>query len=385
MKTIAGERAGDGDVGTKLSGGEGAEKVVNTKEGFGQESKTAPARSLIRAEEIAEGSVPISVYRRYAVACGGLASWVGVFGLHAITEVGIVSPSVWLSVWASELLGFSGSMNLTIYLACTAVAIIGHPLRRFSLYPVMRVGCTSLHSSLLRSVSSGTMAFFDTTPHGRLLNRFSQDLNRIDEDLEVNVVYFLNRSCTVLSTIAVMVYTQWQMLFPLAICGYLYYRLMVFYTAANRCIRRHESVANSPVLTTLSNILSGRWTIQAYGVGPPLLQAGLQRLDHLFSCMYTRTTGQHWLAVRVELLSNIVISAVAFVAIVTLKWSGGDVPASRVGLLSLSMTMAMKVSLLLNDTITLAAQAEADMNSVERVLHYTDNIEHESTQKDIAA
>ncbi|KPA78920.1 putative mitochondrial p-glycoprotein e [Leptomonas pyrrhocoris] len=353
--------------------------------GTAAEADVSSTGALITAEEMAEGSVPLSIYRRYAIACGGVASWMGIFGLHAATEVGMVLPSLWLSLWASGAVGWSETTNLKVYLACTAVAIIGHPLRRYCTYRVLRVGCATLHSSVLRSVSSGTMAFFDTTPHGRLLNRFSQDLSRIDDDLEVNVIYFLNRSCTVLSSLLVMVYTQWQVLLPLVMCSYLYYRLMVFYTAANRSIRRHENIANSPVLSTLGSILSGRWTIHAYGVGHPLLQSGLQRLDHLFSCIYMRNTGQHWLAVRVELLSNVVITAVAFIAVVTVNQSGGTVPQTRIGLLSLSMTMAMKVSLLLNDTINLAAQAEADMSSVERVLHYIDNIDLESTQRDIAA
>ena len=38
----------------------------------------------------------------------------------------------------------------------------------------------SLHSSLLASILRAPMAFFDTTPTGRIVNRFSKDMDEID-------------------------------------------------------------------------------------------------------------------------------------------------------------------------------------------------------------
>ena len=43
----------------------------------------------------------------------------------------------------------------------------------------VRAGCI-LHASLMRNIIASPMIFFDTTPVGRVLNRFSKDVDVID-------------------------------------------------------------------------------------------------------------------------------------------------------------------------------------------------------------
>ena len=61
-----------------------------------------------------------------------------------------------------------------------------------------------LHSRMLRNILRSPMSFFDTTPLGRVLNRFSKDIFVIDELLPRVFSNFLGTLFVVLSTIIVI-------------------------------------------------------------------------------------------------------------------------------------------------------------------------------------
>ena len=63
-----------------------------------------------------------------------------------------------------------------------------------------------IHNRLLMNVLRLPMSFFETTPSGRILNRFSKDINTIDETIPRSVRSFLLTTFTVLSTIFIISY-----------------------------------------------------------------------------------------------------------------------------------------------------------------------------------
>ncbi|KAL7711108.1 ATP-binding cassette protein subfamily C member 1 [Lotmaria passim] len=344
----------------------------------------APAK-LIEAEEMAEGSVTRDVYLRYMRACAGMRVWWMLVALYVGTEVFIVSSRVWLSFWTSKRFsGMSDAAYLYLYLTLVITGIVAHPIRRLCAYPVLRHGCRTIHDELLRSISSGTMAFFDTTPLGRIVNRFSKDLDMIDDRQQESIIEVLELMCDLVSYLSVVLVTEPFVILPVIPCAYLYYRLSLFFTAANRTIRRHGNVSNAPVLALLNTVLTGRWTIEAYGCAKDMMKDAFSRMDLVFSCSFLQETGQQWLAVRVGMLTNVIVCSAAFFGVVTINIASAATAKSRVGLLSLSITLATQISFMLYMAIEKAADLEANMNAMERITHYTDNIEHEDTQQDIA-
>ena len=63
-----------------------------------------------------------------------------------------------------------------------------------------------IHHRLLVNILRLPMSFFDTTPSGRILNRFSKDIYTIDEMIPRSLSAFLRTFLTVLATIVVVSY-----------------------------------------------------------------------------------------------------------------------------------------------------------------------------------
>ena len=65
-------------------------------------------------------------------------------------------------------------------------------------------GSSTIHSKMLTNILRSPMSFFDTTPLGRILNRFSKDIYNIDEVIPKSIDDFLSALLMVVSVILVV-------------------------------------------------------------------------------------------------------------------------------------------------------------------------------------
>ncbi|KAG5497592.1 hypothetical protein JKF63_03857 [Porcisia hertigi] len=336
---------------------------------------------LMTEEERLKGAVPWAVYIRWMKACGGVGVCVSVVALYLATEAVMVSPSIWLAVWATNGLPISTTRCSGVYIALSFSSALITPLRYWLSMTVMRRASRQVHRELLRSLSCATLGFFDTTPLGRIINRFANDMNNIDSDLQSSYCYLLSTISKFVSTVAIMVATQIFVVGILLPCMVVHYHLLKFFTRANREIRRLVNRVNSPMLSVLQEALGGRSTVQAYGAAPAVIQKALGCADVVFSCSYLQLGAELWLSVRIQLLSTLIALAVALGAVAAMQLK--FLP-SHAGLLSLSLTQALEISGLLDGIVSVLASVEADMNSIERLFYMIDNSEQEDLREALA-
>lgn len=109
------------------------------------------------------------------------------------------------------------------------------------------------------------MAFFDTTPMGRVLNRFSSDLYTVDDSLPFNLNILLASLFNLLGMLIVISYGLPWVLVLLAPLSLFYYRTQDFYRHTSRELKRLCSLTLSPIYTHFSETLTGLGTIRASG------------------------------------------------------------------------------------------------------------------------
>ncbi|ESL05506.1 multidrug resistance protein A [Trypanosoma rangeli SC58] len=349
--------------------------VADSGVALGAAAPGGTGATMMTVEEKAVGSVPWSTYVAYFRACGGVPAVAAVLLLFLLTEMLSLSSNVWLSMWSTRRFGLSPGTYLQLYIALVVCGAVTTPLRFGAAYNAMRRGSRSLHRLILRSVATGTMQFFDTTPLGRIVNRFSRDIDRLDDQLQMTFIFFLEVLYGIVSSFAVTVGSQPYVIVALLPTVFLYYKLIFFYSVTNREIRRIGSIVKAPMVSLLGEVLVGSSTIGAYGSAASVLRESLRRIDRVYASSFLENATNRWLGVRVDFLGNVIVVSIALLGVVGTMLRLGT---HDIGLVSLSLTMAMASTSQLNWLARMVGSMEADMNSVERILYYAHNIDHEA-------
>lgn len=107
------------------------------------------------------------------------------------------------------------------------------------------------------------MTFFDVTPLGRILNRFSSDLYSVDDSLPFILNILLANVFGLLGMLVVMSYGLPWVLVPLLPLALLYYQTQNFYRHTSRELKRLCSLTLSPIYSHFSETITGLGTIRA--------------------------------------------------------------------------------------------------------------------------
>lgn len=224
----------------------------------------------------------------------------------------------------------------------------------------------TLHNRMAESVVRSPMSFFDTTPIGRIINRFTTDIYRIDEILTRVFSMFFNNTIRVGFTLLVISTTTPAFLFlviPLTLL-YLYYQR--FYLRTSRELKRLDSVSRSPIYAHFQESLSGLSTIRAFRQIERFENVNEAHVDYNLRAYFPSISANRWLSVRLEFIGSVIIFAAAGLSIISV--SSGSV---RAGLVGLAMSYALQITQSLSWIVRMTVEVEVNTVSVERVLEYS--------------
>lgn len=116
-----------------------------------------------------------------------------------------------------------------------------------------------MHNMMVFSVLHAEMErFLDRIPIGRIVNRFSRDVDEVDKNVYSNFSYLLRINATVLILFATICYTiGWEVIILILIwTGYAWYCSNQFMDI-RREFKRVQSVAKSPMINCFTDMLKG--------------------------------------------------------------------------------------------------------------------------------
>uniref|UniRef100_A0A7S3P1A1 Uncharacterized protein n=1 Tax=Amphora coffeiformis TaxID=265554 RepID=A0A7S3P1A1_9STRA len=339
--------------------------------------------TLVTQEERMIGAVSWSVYKKYFKAGGGFLKFAVIFFCYCLSIGNGLASTSWISYWTSDgqYTRHSQAFYLGIFFGLSVTLGIVTFARSFLLARFGVSASESLHRNLLDSILRAPSSFFDTTPLGRILSRFSKDLYSIDIELAEQMDFFLFCALQVIVSLsAILFVTPW---FGVAVLplGVIYITVLNYFREVSRETKRIDSISRSPVYAWFSETLSGLTTIRAYNQNKRFVDDFETQVDRNTRAYYNNKNADRWLSLRLETIGACVAgSAAAFASSVAISGavSGQESDSNFSSLAGLSLTLAISLTGLLNFCVRSFAQLEAAMNACERVLYYTENILHEA-------
>lgn len=228
----------------------------------------------------------------------------------------------------------------------------------------------NIFQKLLFTVVNARTRFFDSTPNGRIVNRFTKDVEMIDQEISANLLWFMISLIDVLQVAAVVSWVT-PMLVPLAIViVYLFVLIGKAYLSAARELKRLESVTRSPIFQQFGETISGSVLIRAYGDTERFIAENWNSIDQTHRPYFWLWVSNRWLSFCCSMLSLVIAMGGASLIV----FSSDYIDAGMAGI---SLTFATYFGDCVLWVVRMYAECEVSMNSVERVGAYMD-IEQEA-------
>lgn len=370
----AGEENQEGDAKQEPPSSESspADKEAANENNKKQEPGAAGrGKEIMQKEERLVGSVSGKTYLRY-VLMGNAYITVPLFVTSIIIYQGtsIVSP-LWLTWWEGNEYP---SITESQYMGGYAAFGIGQSVGLFCMSASFALFCfycsNRLHHASIARVLHAPVAFFDTTPQGRITHRFSKDVDAVDNVVGETLRLFISTSVQAIGTIILVTIILQPFLAIAAVLLLAYTWTGMYYRPSARELRRLNNLLRSRIYEHFGESLSGLATLKAFGAVSRFVEDNARRIDTENTAYWMSVACQRWLNLRLDLCGACLV-LVTGLLVVGLR---GTISASAGGVVLSYVVQAQSV---FGNMIRQSAEIENNMNSVERMLHYAYNIEQE--------
>ncbi|KAI1722771.1 ABC transporter transmembrane region domain-containing protein [Ditylenchus destructor] len=359
-------------------------------------------------EEKQEGTVKIGVYWSYLRATGYFLSLLIGCSIF-LMQISKNASDVWLSKWTinSSVTVFPDPSEqqydwsfpfgsrpfmtlkegdeydrttffLAIYVCIAALNTIFTLIRAFLFAYGGVVAATNLHEKLLHRVVHSTVAWFDSTPWGRIVNRLSSDVYTVDDSLPFQLNICLASIVNLAGALLITLFALPSLLPLVVLLFIVYYFIQRYYRFTTCEVKRITSLTLSPLYSHITDTVTGLITIRAQRFAERFTAILRDRLDKNLCAQYSGMAASQWLAVRLQLLGVVMVSAIAFAGVLEARLFYVET-----GLIGLALTYALSLTNLLNGLLCSFIETEKELVSVERIVEYVEDTPVEETTEEV--
>uniref|UniRef100_A0A3Q3NJL9 ATP-binding cassette, sub-family C (CFTR/MRP), member 12 n=1 Tax=Labrus bergylta TaxID=56723 RepID=A0A3Q3NJL9_9LABR len=329
---------------------------------------------LVSEESSSKGAVSWRVYHEYCKAAGGyIATLVAV--MNIVLLIGSTAFSNWwLSYWLGKGNGTSVEGDISenpdlhfyqIIYGVTVIVMVLLALTKCFFYTRATMGAAcKLHNTMFKKIIASPMSFFDTTPTGRIINRFSKDQEEVDTVLPLHMDPFIQFTLMVTFTIIIISTVFPAMLLAVLVMGALFTLILFVFQRSIRLMKKMENISRSPCISLTTSTVQGLSTIHAYNIRERHVQR-FKTLNDLNSNHYLLFhSGTRWLSFWLDFMATTMTFLVALLIVLS---SDELISPSMKGL---ALSYTIQLTGMLQFVVRQATEVEARFNSVERLMEY---------------
>ncbi|KAJ1614140.1 hypothetical protein OJ252_775 [Cryptosporidium canis] len=337
--------------------------------------KPAKRTDLIQEESLELGSVSKETYYDYFSEWGGF-NMLGIVICHIISGFIFSRNMFWLANWTGrrESADPSARPNLTsawggdvlIYICLTLLHILSHMASTLLVRNGGLNASKAFHERLLNRLRYTKLSFFESTPIGRILNRFTGDLTNLDDSLPRNIGDLLVATAKlIVITISISKVVP-RFLVCIPILGYLFFQVSKKYAPMLRQSERFAAVLAAPILSHTIDTIDGLTTIRAFNAQERFIEKMEKAIRAEARIRYHAGTAYRWLFVRLEIMGCIAVFTAGTLGVISVAYD-----PTTAGMFGAAMTFALSVSSCLNFGTRVIGEIEGVMVGLERIRDYT--------------
>ena len=332
-----------------------------------QEKEKPPASDLGKLTSDELITLPVFNKKALKLYFNALAPALGVVGvifvflLPRLTDIG---SNLWLGHWTSHPSEVAISTAVIVFAVLTFVTVVAERTRSVVLFDGGVKAGTAFFENLLSGVMKAPMRFFDTSPQGRILNRFTSDTSAIDNTMPSSVGQFLTAFIGIFASLLPVVWSQPPTFFLLVPAAILYFWLFKWVRKAQLRLNALSQVVRSPWMSLTAETLPGLSVVQSLQAQGRFLSRYEQLINrHISTGFYVIATNL-WFAFRLEVLGVALVGG--FVVLLTLNPKETSPMLAAVGL-----TFSLQVIGILGNVARSLRMLENSLVSVDRVSEYS--------------
>ncbi|XP_040489192.1 ATP-binding cassette sub-family C member 12 isoform X1 [Ursus maritimus] len=351
-----------------------------------------PLHQLVQTESPREGTVTWKTYHAYIKASGGYLLSLFAVSLFLLMIGSSAFSNWWLGLWLDKgsqmTCGPQGNKSACeigavladtgqrayqwVYAGSMVSVLVFSVIKGFTFTKTTLMASSSLHDHVFDKILKSPMSFFDTTPTGRLMNRFSKDMDELDVRLPFHAENFLQQFSMVLFILVILAAVFPAVLLVLAGLAVGFFVLLRIFHRGVQELKKVENISRSPWFSHITSSVQGLGIIHAYDKKEDCISKFKMLNDENSSHLLYFNCALRWFALRMDVLMNIVTFIVAL--LVTLSFS--SISASSKGL---SLSYIIQLSGLLQVCVRTGTETQAKFTSVELLREYILTCVPEST------
>ncbi|KAJ2854188.1 hypothetical protein J3B02_002797, partial [Coemansia erecta] len=321
--------------------------------------------ALVDDEEREQGYVRPSVWLGYMKMCGTPWYWLTIIFFIFVCRGASILQDYWVRLWMSS--STSNGSSVVYWLGSyVLIGMLNTIVRLTALFNENLGGMRAAreyHELLFTRVMNATPRFFDKTPIGRVISRFSRDMRTIDDSILVFISTLITQIAQVAGVFVIIsMVTPPFILIALSVSA-AYAVLAIYYLNATRELKRLDSISMSPLLSLFSELITGVESIRAFSAQNQYTMEAMNRIDTHNRPYYLMWAANRWLCTRIEFSGCIV----AFSTTILILLSLDRIDA---GLAGFVLMYAISFSDSMLWFIRNYSECEISMNSVERINQY---------------